>query len=121
MAAGQKIRIGYKQTAIEQGDGTFAEQVMVTGRVPASSVQMEGRYDVGATSAILVPANATRRQVFIVNNGEQTVYLRSGQAAAVGQGWHLAPEEAIVYEHALAIHAVVASGTGSVQVLEENF
>lgn len=113
----QKFRIGYKQTAIALGDGTYADQ---TTLAPSSAVNIEGPVAVGTTSTQIAAANAARRWLYIQNNSETTFWLKSGAAAALNQGWELQPGDTILYQHALAVYAI-GSSAGSLQVLEETF
>lgn len=116
MATGDKYKTGYKITAVEQSDGSYASQAIVP---PAGSVKMEGVYSVGTSSAVLVTANGKRRSLFIRNDGNTIVYLKSGSAASLNQGWRLAPGTSVTYGHGLAVHAIASAAT-EVSVLEES-
>jgi hypothetical protein len=74
------------------------------------------------TSAVLLPANAARRQYFIRNKSNQTAYIQMGAAASAASHVHVLPKggyfDSVLNGYTGALEAVLASGTGDIDVTE---
>ena len=74
------------------------------------------------TSAILLAANVARRQVFIYNDSNSTLYVKFGTTASVTSFTVLIPKngawESVLNSYTGTIDGVLSSGAGTARVTE---
>jgi hypothetical protein len=113
MTTGAKHRIGFKQTAVEMIDGSFAQQNVDT----ASGLLVAGAASVGATATLIVAGNFDRLTVRIANTGSAMVYLGNDDVTAAA-GFPLKAGETITIETSSAVYAISATGAVDIRYLE---
>lgn len=113
MTIGTKHRIGFKQTAVEMIDGSFAQQNIET---PAG-ILVSGAADVASTATIIVADNPGRSILLLVNAGSAIVYL-GGDTVGAATGFPLAANGSIELRTTSDVWGVAASGTVNVRYLE---
>jgi len=84
----------------------------------ASTVPTDASVTVNATTTVVLAANPTRISALIVNTGSVIVYLKQNGAATTSH-FPLNPGASLTIRHQLAVNGIVATGTGTVWVLEE--
>jgi hypothetical protein len=82
------------------------------------TVGINASVTVNATTTMIAPRNTQRASLLIFNTGAQTVFLAFGEAATTAK-FPLAAGRDITITNGLAVNGIVASGTGTVAVLEE--
>ena len=94
-------------------DGGRYSQDMPSATAVATNVT------VGATSTLIIAANANRSVclVRVVNNGP--VYINAGAAAVVANHFPVTAGEVFAFEGSQALYGIVGSGTADVRVWEE--
>jgi hypothetical protein len=108
-----KHRIGFKQTAVELADGSFAQQNMSA----VASALVTHAASVGTTATKIVDRNELRCWIEIVNNGSGVVYL--GDEAVTGaSGFPLKAGATIRVDTANEVWAVAGTGTVDLRALE---
>ena len=74
------------------------------------------------TSAVLLTANPARRQYFIRNKTNQTVYVQMGVVASAASHVHVIPKggyyDSVLNGYTGVLNAVLSSGTGDIDVTE---
>ena len=113
MTIGTKHRIGFKQTAVELIDGSFAQQNMET---PAG-ILVSGSADIGTEGTMIVADNPARSILLLVNSGSTAVYI-GGDTVSTAAGFPLAANQAIELRTTSDVWAITSSGTVSVRYLE---
>lgn len=108
---------------LEPGSAVSLEVLRATysppdaGTVP-KTIDINAAVTVTTTSAVIVSANPSRGDTYLLNQGGVTVYLAFG-ATATTASFPLAAGASLVVTTTQAIHARSASGTPSVYILSE--
>jgi hypothetical protein len=106
------------------GDGTAYAPVVTTDTTSTGVgvvVTVCAEVIVAATSTVLTPYNATRRNLLIINNSTDPIYIKPDAAAtADGNSIKIAGGASYVTDISKsAFNAIVASGTASVTVVRD--
>lgn len=113
MTIGTKHRIGFKQTAVELVDGSFAQQNFSA----APGTLVGGKIGVTGTAAEIVAFNPGRVSVLLHNLGGSVVYV-GGPEVTTANGYPVPGGSWVELATTSAVHGVASSGTLDVRFLE---
>lgn len=111
----KKHRIGYKVSAVELADGSFAEQQINTG---GSSLAIRTA-SIGTTAAKIADVNYERTAINIHNPGGGTLYIGTDNTVTTAGGFPLAANATITLHAMGELWGIASTGTLTVRLLEE--
>lgn len=112
-----------EQLATEQGQQDIIDALNVNTGINVATAMVNTKTDVGATSTLVLSANAARRFLFLVNDSDEAIYVSLGSPAVLNEGILLtAGGGALTLDIASmwlgAIYAISPSGSKNLTVSE---